>query len=153
MLHPHSTGSVRITSSDMTSPANVDLGILSDPRDWDMLRKCVKMQLAIIKEMRAAGYVLDDTQVPADESDADIDVHVKRYVRTTFNYSSTCRMAPEDDDIPGVVDDELCVHGIRNLRVAGSSIFPRILGCHLQAPIAMTGEKCANLILQRWETK
>ena len=97
--------------------------------------------------MRASGYLLEDAVVPKSDSDADIDAHIRRYARTTYHYSSSCRMAPESDEKPGVVDDMLRVHGIKNLRVADCSIFPQIPSCHLQAPAVMLGEKCAELIL------
>ncbi|KZO97716.1 GMC oxidoreductase, partial [Calocera viscosa TUFC12733] len=68
------------------------------------------------------------------------------------HYSSTCRMAPEegDPDGPGVVDDELRVHGVESLRVADASIFPKILSVHLQAPVVMVGEKCPDMIKRSW---
>lgn len=88
--------------------------------------------------------------MPASTSDADLDAFIKEWGRTTYHYSSSCRMAPEDDTIPGVVNDELQVHGVRGLRVADSSIFPQIPATHLQAPSVMVAEKCAELIKQMW---
>ena len=39
--------------------------------------------------------------------------------------------------------------GVEHLRVADSSIFPRITNGNLNAPSIMTGEKAADHILQR----
>ena len=51
---------------------------------------------------------------------------------------------------PGVVVDPECrVIGVDNLRVADSSIFPRITNGNLNAPSIMTGEKAADHILGR----
>lgn len=147
MLRPRSTGTVKITVSDLSKPPDINLGTPSEQEDWRTLRKCVRFQLAIAREMCASGYLLEDAVVPSSDSDADIDAHIRRYARTTYHYSSSCRMAPEDDERPGVVDDTLRVHGIKNLRIADCSIFPQIPACHLQAPAVMVAEKCAELIL------
>lgn len=51
------------------------------------------------------------------------------------------------DDPMAVVDPELRVIGVEGLRVADSSIFPRITNGNLNAPSIMTGEKAADHIL------
>lgn len=90
-----------------------------------------------------------DSHVPASTTDADLDQFITEWARTTYHYTSTCRMAPEDDENPGVVDDELFVHGIQKLRIADSSVFPQIIATHLQAPSVMVAEKCAELLKSR----
>ena len=46
-----------------------------------------------------------------------------------------------------MVDPELRVIGVEGLRVADSSIFPRVTNGNLNAPSIMTGEKAADHIL------
>ena len=46
-----------------------------------------------------------------------------------------------------VVDPECRVIGVDGLRVADSSIFPRVTNGNLNAPSIMTGEKAADHIL------
>ena len=53
------------------------------------------------------------------------------------------------DDPGAVVDPECRVIGVDGLRVADSSIFPRITNGNLNAPSIMTGEKAADHILVR----
>ena len=52
-----------------------------------------------------------------------------------------------ENDKNAVVDPETKVIGVENLRVADSSIFPRITNGNLNAPSIMTGEKAADHIL------
>jgi choline dehydrogenase len=52
-------------------------------------------------------------------------------------------------DPMAVVDPETRVIGVDALRVADSSIFPRITNGNLNAPSIMTGEKAADHILGR----
>jgi choline dehydrogenase len=51
------------------------------------------------------------------------------------------------DDKTSVVDPECRVIGVEGLRVADSSIFPRITNGNLNGPSLMTGEKAADHIL------
>jgi len=51
------------------------------------------------------------------------------------------------DDPMAVVDPETRVIGVDNLRVADSSIFPRITNGNLNAPSILVGEKAADHIL------
>ena len=51
------------------------------------------------------------------------------------------------DDPSAVVDPEGRVIGVERLRVADSSIFPRIPNGNLNAPSIMVGEKMADHIL------
>ncbi|THG97214.1 hypothetical protein EW026_g4734 [Hermanssonia centrifuga] len=130
LLRPKSHGTVRLTSSDPNAPLSIDLRYLSDPKDITPLRASLKFSLRLRDKMREQGYKLVDWQVPASESDEDLD-----------------RMAPEHDPMGGgVVDDELKVYGVTNLRVADSSIFPWIPATHLQAPTVAVAEKCADML-------
>lgn len=52
-----------------------------------------------------------------------------------------------------VVDDKLCVRGVKCLRVADCSIMPTLNGGHTQMPAYGIGEKAADLIKERWGLK
>ncbi|PCH36941.1 GMC oxidoreductase [Wolfiporia cocos MD-104 SS10] len=148
LLHPRSKGSVRLSSPDPRAPLVVDPRYLSNAEDMAPLRASLKLSLRLRDQMRERGYTMDDWLVPASESDSDLDAFIRTSNRTTYHYSSTCRMAPEDDtDGGGVVDDELNVHRVGHLRVADTSIFPWIPGTHLQAPAVAVAEKCADMML------
>jgi len=53
------------------------------------------------------------------------------------------------DDPGAVVDPQARVIGVEGLRVADSSIFPRITNGNLNAPSIMVGEKVSDLLLGR----
>ena len=53
------------------------------------------------------------------------------------------------DDPNAVVDPQARVIGVEGLRVADSSIFPRITNGNLNAPSIMVGEKASDHILGR----
>ena len=58
-------------------------------------------------------------------------------------------MGPRTDPLT-VVDAQLRVHGVENLRVADASIMPAIVGANTNAPIIMIGEKAADMIIKTW---
>lgn len=147
-LQPLSRGTVRLASSNPHDKPKVDFGFLSDPTDYVVARKAVRLALKFGGAIRETGFpLLGGVCVPAGDSDEDVDKFIRLRARTAYHYSSTCRMAGEfDKEAPGVVDDELRVHGVSNLRVCDTSIFPRIIATHLQAPAVMVAEKCADMI-------
>ena len=144
LLRPASTGTVRLASTDPSDRPICDLGTLTDPADYVVMRKAVRLGLALGRQVREAGYPLRDLHVPQSESDADLDAFIRHGARTTYHYTSTCRMAPEAER--GVVDDELRVYGVQGLRIADASIFPTIPACHTQSPTVMVAERCADFI-------
>ncbi|KAJ7130732.1 GMC oxidoreductase [Mycena crocata] len=144
VLRPKSAGFVRLTSQNARDFPHCDLGTLTHPDDRLLLRKALRMALALGRAVRTDNYPLDDLSVPASESDSDLDAFINTNVSTTYHYSSSCRMANETS--MGVVDDKLRVHGILGLRIADASIFPHIPACHLQAPVVMVAERCAEFI-------
>jgi choline dehydrogenase len=58
-------------------------------------------------------------------------------------------MGPKTDP-EAVVDNELRVYGISNLRVADTSVIPLPLTAHTNVPAYMIGEKAADLINKYW---
>lgn len=146
VLRPESTGTVRLASGDAKDQPLCDLGILSNSADRIPLRKVLRLALTLGRSVREAGYPLKDILVPANETDDGLDAFANDNLTTTYHYSSSCRMGEEA--AMGVVDDELRVHGISGLRIADASIFPEIPACHLQAPVVMVAERCADFLMR-----
>nr|CAH7714293.1 unnamed protein product [Callosobruchus chinensis] len=71
------------------------------------------------------------------------------YTTTIFHPVGTCKMGPSND--PGaVVDHELKVYGIKNLRVVDASIMPTIVRGNTNAPVLMIAEKASDDIKKHW---
>lgn len=149
LLRPKSRGTVRLRSSDPHDRPKVDLDLLSDPEDFALARTAVHLALKLGDAIKEQGFpLLRGVSVPeSDDSAEDMDKFIRHRARTTYHYSSTCRMASEHDlRAPGVVDESLRIHGTSNLRICDASVFPQILATHLMAPAVMVAEKCASMI-------
>ncbi|KAG6826121.1 hypothetical protein H0H87_007862 [Tephrocybe sp. NHM501043] len=146
LMRPASRGTVSLASADPLERPACDLGYFTDPVDYTVMRKGLKLAKRIGEKMRQHGAKITDLYMPKSESDADLDLFVQKFTRTNYHYTSTCRMGPESDFHPGVVGDDLRVHGISNLRIADCSIIPIMVSTHPQAPAVMIAEKCADMI-------
>ncbi|KAK5644078.1 hypothetical protein RI129_007923 [Pyrocoelia pectoralis] len=72
---------------------------------------------------------------------------LRQLVFGDFHLIGTCKMGRHPSQ-GAVVDPELKVFGIKNLRVADASIMPSIISGHTNAPSIMIGEKAADLVKQ-----
>jgi len=146
ILRPKSRGTVRLASSNPADRPKVDFGFFSNPEDYVLARTAIRLSMKLGQAMKDQGFpILGGLTVPEPNNEA-MDELIRHRTRTTYHYSCTCRMAPESDDVPGVVDGELRVYGTENVRVCDTSIFPQIMAAHLMAPVVMVAEKCADMV-------
>jgi len=80
------------------------------------------------------------------ETDKQIDEFVANAVDSAYHPCGTCGMGSDDT---AVVDAELKVRGIANLRVVDASVFPYITNGNINAPTMMLAERAADLIKGR----
>lgn len=147
LLKQKSVGYVRLASNDPRAIPKCDLYFLANPEDYAPIRKGVKLALRYADSIRANGYpFFKPIMVPETENDEDIDKFIRYSARSSYHYAGTCRMGKLDETKPGVVDDELRVHGISGLRICDASVFPEIPATHTMAPTVVVAEKCADLI-------
>lgn len=144
LLKPKSAGTVRLASLSPYDRPICDLNCLREPEDYEVFRKAIRLGLAVGRKCREQGYPVRDMLVPDSEDDEDLDRFIRARIGSTYHYTSTCRMAPEEE--MGVVDDELRVYGVRNLRIADASIFPAVPSAHPQAPVVMVAERCTDFV-------
>ncbi|MSU88734.1 choline dehydrogenase [Rhodobacteraceae bacterium 2CG4] len=142
-------GRVRLTAPDPAAAPSILFNYMSTEQDWREFRHCVRLTREIFAQPAFDAFRGPEIQPGASvDSDAQIDAFIREHAESAYHPCGTCRMGRRDD--PGAVVDADCrVIGVERLRVADSSIFPRIPNGNLNAPSIMTGEKAADHILGR----
>jgi choline dehydrogenase len=82
---------------------------------------------------------------PAVQTRAELIEEIRRNAGTSYHQSGTCAMGADNR---AVLDPALRVRGVDGLRVADTSVMPRMPNAALHAPALMIGEKAAAMILE-----
>ena len=114
-----------------------------------MMRRGLRMIRDLVGSEALKDFAGDELAPGAQaQSDADLDAHVRRTMITVHHPVGTCKMGTADDPM-AVVDSELRVRGVQNLRVVDASVMPDLVAGATNAPVIMIAEKAADLIRGR----
>lgn len=148
-MRSKSRGEIRLKSADPRQAPSIRFNYMSHADDWADFRHAIRLTREIFGQPAFEPYRGREIMPGADvRSDAELDAHVRDHAESAYHPCGTCRMGRADDP-RSVVDPQLNVIGVERLRVADSSIFPRITNGNLNAPSIMTGEKAADHVLGR----
>ncbi len=140
-----SRGRLRLASADPLWRPQIDPAYFDDPADLDAMLAGWRTLLEIcdqapMRRLRGRPFL------PAggrDSTDEQLLGHIRDWAQTFFHPAGTCAMGSGED---AVVDPQLRVHGIDNLRVVDASVRPTIVRGNTNAPTIMIAEKAADLI-------
>ncbi|MEI8699907.1 choline dehydrogenase [Mesorhizobium sp. ISC15] len=148
-MRSKSRGSVTLRSPDPRSKPVIRFNYMSHPDDWTEFRHCIRLTREIFGQSAFDLYRGEELSPGSHvQSDDDLDAFIRDHAESAYHPCGTCKMGRADDPM-SVVDSECRVIGVEGLRVADSSIFPRVTNGNLNAPSIMTGEKAADHILGR----
>jgi choline dehydrogenase len=144
-----SRGAVTLRSADPAEAPRILFNYMSTEEDWADFRACIRLARTLFAQPAFDPYRGKEIQPGAGaQSDEALDAFVREHVESAYHPCGTCRMGDRADPL-AVVDPECRVIGVDGLRVADSSIFPRVTNGNLNAPSLMTGEKAADHLLGR----
>jgi len=144
-----SRGAVTLATPDPAAPPEIRFNYMSHASDWRDFRRAIRLTREIFAQAAFKPYAGVEIQPGAAlKSDAELDGFVRDHAESAFHPCGTCKMGAPDDPL-AVVDPQCRVIGVQGLRVADSSIFPRITNGNLNGPSIMVGEKASDHILGR----
>ncbi|MBY8918116.1 choline dehydrogenase [Nitratireductor sp. L1-7-SE] len=148
-MRSKSRGTIRLKSGDAWAKPEIRFNYMSHPDDWRDFRHCIRLTREIFSQDAFTPYRgREIAPGEAIQSDEELNAFIREHAESAYHPCGTCRMGAPDDAM-SVVDAECRVIGVEGLRVADSSIFPRITNGNLNGPSIMVGEKAADHILGR----
>jgi 4-pyridoxate dehydrogenase len=149
LLRPESRGHLKLASANPSQPIKIHQNFLARQADRITLRKGVRMVREITRQSALGRFIdrpmaLEGNQI----SDSDIDAHIQARSITSHHPLGSCKMGTANDPL-AVVDAELRVRGVKNLRVVDASVMPNLIGGNINAPVMMIAERTADLIRKR----
>ncbi|KAI1414163.1 GMC oxidoreductase [Hypoxylon sp. FL1857] len=144
---PTSRGTVTIASKNPADPPVLDPNYFATEVDKYVWRESLRTTTSLMIGDTPLGreIIAGETPLPGFEplttnaSDEHLDNIVKSRAVSTFHGSSTCSMGK-------VVDTDLRVKGVENLRIVDASVFPICIGAHIQAAVYALAERAAVII-------
>jgi choline dehydrogenase len=147
LLRPKSRGSVRLRSTSPFDKPVIDNNYLAEADDLRLEIAGLRYAREILKAGPIAKRISYEILPGKDvTSDADLAAHCRRTVKTNWHPVGTCRMG-QDDDADAVIDHQLRVRGVRNLRVIDASAMPFIPSGNTNAPTMMLADRAMGFLI------
>jgi choline dehydrogenase len=145
-MYSDARGSVKIVSTDPTVHPALRFNYLSTAQDRREWVEAVRLGRRILNQPAMDEFNGGELSPGGSvESDEEILAWVAHDAETALHPSCTCKMGVGED---AVVDPRsMRVHGTRGLRVVDASVMPYVTNGNIYAPVMMTAEKSADLVL------
>lgn len=157
LVHPKSYGFLKLKSKNPFHWPKFYGNFLTHPDDVKTFIESIRIAQNIVLKTKAFqkyGAQLVTTPIPGCkkyrfDSDQYWECALRHLSTTLHHQVATCKMGPQHDP-EAVVNHKLQVYGVKNLRVADTSVIPIPLTAHTNVPAFMVGEKAADLIKEEW---
>ena len=147
VLRPKARGTVRLRSANPADLPEVNCNFFGHPDDLRLQAAGFRFGRDVLRAAPLGALVSDELMPGAAcTSDADVETHCRRTVKTNYHPVGTCRMGPDGDD-SAVVDSRLRVRGVRSLRVFDCSIMPTIVSGNTNAPAMAVADRAVALMM------
>ncbi|KAK4868201.1 hypothetical protein LT330_007399 [Penicillium expansum] len=145
LQHPFSHGRIYINSSNPMDYPVIDPNYLNNPADYEILLAGIKLARQIGETSPMSKSLTNETSPGTSvQSDDDWVAWLRKNGGTEFHPSSSCAMLPQNQG--GVVDANLLVYGLSNVRIADASVIPIALSTHLMSSTYGVAEQASDII-------
>jgi len=142
VVQPKSRGRIRLTGSDPADPAQIEANYLCDPGDRKAAFACIELCRAIGNSGVLRPFVIREV-IPDNLERPELENYIRGTAFSFWHQASTARMGRH---AMCVVDGNLRVYGVDNLRIADGSIMPRVTTGNTMAPCVIIGERAAQIL-------
>jgi choline dehydrogenase-like flavoprotein len=145
-----SRGELTLRSANPTENPKVQHNYLKDPLDMLVFSEACRLANEIAVEGAGTKDIVVGSWPTAQghskyTSREEWQDAIRERADTCYHPGGTCKMGSVDDKM-AVVDAELRVHGVKNLRIADASIIPLLPSGHPQMAVFAIAEKAADMI-------
>jgi choline dehydrogenase len=146
LVAPKSRGEIRLKSANPEDRPVVDARFLSHPDDVRALAWGIELAREIGNSAAMKDFVKREVAPGKKLQGKEMEAFVRNGATTYFHQAGTCRMGK---DSQAVVDAKLRVNGVQKLRIADSSIMPRIPAVATMATCVLIGERAAEILSKK----
>lgn len=145
-LRPTSRGSVHIDSVDPNAPPVIAPNYLSTEGDRKVAADSLRLTRKIVQSAALKPYAPEEYKPGKQYQTEEELIKAAGDIGTTiFHPVGTCKMGRDDDPL-AVLDSQLRVRGVHNLRVVDASAMPTITSGNTAAPTMMIAQRAAELL-------
>ena len=144
---PESLGWIKSKNNDPFDSPIIQPNYLDAEEDKRVVVAGLKLSRKLMYSKALSNY-FDYEVYPGIEKQSDEELLQVARERgtTTYHQMGTCRMGPKSDPT-AVVDNNLKIYGLENIRVIDASIMPTMLSANLHSGATLIGEKGSDLVL------
>ena len=142
LAQPKSRGELRLSGPNADDAMVIRANTLADPDDMRAALASVEM-CRDLGNAAAFGTLVKRESMPGQLGRVELEQYLRNGAVTYWHQSCTARMGR---DAMSVVNANLQVYGIDNLRIADASIMPRITTGNTMAPCVVIGERAADIL-------
>ncbi|HVF08131.1 MAG TPA: choline dehydrogenase [Actinomycetota bacterium] len=145
-MYSDARGSITLKSSDPRVHPALRFNYLSTDQDRREWVEAIRVARGILTQPAFDPFNGGETSPgPGVETDEEILAWVAKDAETALHPSCTARMGVDDMSVTDPLT--MKVHGLEGLRIVDASVMPYVTNGNIYAPVMMTAEKAADLIL------
>jgi choline dehydrogenase len=142
IVQPKSRGQIRLTGPNPADVVQIETNIMAQPDDLKAAKAMVQLCRDIGNSAALRPFVKREV-MPGNLKGAELENFIRDSVMTYCHQTCTAKMGR---DSMSVVDGNLKVYGIENLRIADGSIMPRVTTGNTMAPCVIIGERAGEIL-------
>lgn len=141
-----SRGATHVVSADNGQNPKFRFNFLKEHRDIAVFLQAIQKVRKVAQQPAFRTYLVEEVSPgPNRVSDDELESWIRATTEMSHHLAGTCKLGAASDT-SAVVDNELRVHGLRNLRVVDASIMPTVVSGNTHAVTIAIAENAARIV-------